>query len=123
VVIMFNGLSLFESGPSETEPGALESRDAVGSSPGVAGSHVVGQGVQPRRIVQRGRLVADDDAAMRSQIDAIAAQVGRGSATLIDEHGQAWPGCIMQRFDPAPAERLGPRLSASYTITYLQASP
>lgn len=123
MVITFDGLSLFESGPSETEPGALESRDAVGSSPGVAGAHVVGQGVQPRRIVQRGRLIADDEAVLRGLVDAVAAQVGRGSATLIDEHGQAWPGCVMQRFDPAPAERLGPRLSASYTITYLQASP
>ena len=122
-MITYNGLALFNSGPSHTEPGPTQSRDAVADVPGGIGASVIGQGQVHRTLAQRGELIADDVAALRALIDTIIQQVGAGSATLIDEHGTAWPGCVMQRFKPGPNFRVGPRYATHYTIDYLQATP
>ena len=122
-MITYNAFDLFSAGPSAIDLGPLESRHAVAESPGAIGSSVVTQGTAPRRLAQRGTLVADNTEALQALINAIQAQVGAGDATLIDQHGNDWSGCLMQRFDPAPLHRLGPRYAADYEITYLQTRP
>lgn len=122
-MIIYNEQDLFSSGPSTIEPGPIESRDAVADTPGSLGASVITQGTAPRRLTQRGTLVADNADALQSLIDAIQAQVGFGSAALIDQHGKAWPDCLMQRFDPTLFYRLGPRYAVDYEITYLQTQP
>lgn len=122
-MITYNALDLFSSGPSAIDPGPLTSRDAVAKSPGSIGATVVNQGTTPRRLTQRGTLVADNAEALQALIDTIQAQVGAGNATLTDQHGKDWHDCLMQRFDPAPFHRLGPRYAVDYEITYLQTHP
>lgn len=122
-MITYNSLDLFSSGPSLIQPGPMQGRDAVADSPGSIGASVVTQGVAPRQLAQRGTLVADDTDALQTLIDAIQAQVGAGTAELIDSHSKAWPECLMQRFEPEPFRRLGPRVAAHYEITYLQTHP
>lgn len=122
-MITYNSLDLFSSGPCAVEPGALEGRDAVAESPGAIGAWVVTQGVLPRKLIQRGTLVADDVDALQTLIDAIQAQVEAGTATLVDQHAKAWPDCLLQKFEAEAFTRLGPRLSTAYEITYLQTCP
>lgn len=122
-MITYNGLDLFSSGPGLVEPGAIEGRDAVADSPGSIGASVVSQGTAPRKLIQRGTLVADDEASLQTLIDAIESQVGAGAAELIDSHGKAWPECLLQRFESGVFVRLGPRFTAEYEITYLQTHP
>lgn len=122
-MITFNGLELFSSGPSAIDPGPLESRDALADSPGAIGTSVITQGTSPRRLAQRGTLVADNADAMQALLDAIQSQVGTGTATLTDQHGKAWADCLMQRFETEALHRLGPRYAADYEITYLQTNP
>lgn len=122
-MITYNGLDLFSSGPGLVEPGAIEGRDAVADSPGSIGASVVSQGVAPRRLIQRGTLVADDSDALQALIDAIQDQVSAGAADLIDRHGKVWPDCLMQRFETGVFHRLGPRMATAYEITYLQTHP
>lgn len=122
-MITYNGLDLFSSGPSVVEPGALEGRDALADAPGAIGASVVTQGVLPRKLVQRGKLIADDEQALQSLIDAIQSQVDSGAATLVDQHAKAWPECLMRRFEVETFTRLGPRLMTAYEITYLQTYP
>jgi len=119
-LITFNGYQLFNSGPSAIDPGPLESRDALAQSPGSLGSSVINQGTTPQRLTQRGTLVADNAEALQASIDTIQSQVGSAAATLIDQHGKAWPDCLMQRFEADAFSRLGPRYAADYEITYLQ---
>lgn len=121
--ITYDGLALFSSGPSRVEPGEHAARDAVMQTPGAVGAAVIGQGTEPRTITQRGMLVADHAVALQTQISEIAAQVGRTAAPLIDEQGNTWDRCVMRSFRPGPIERLGPRVAAPYTITYLQTHP
>lgn len=122
-MITYNSLDLFSSGPSAVEPGVLEARDAVADSPGAIGASVITQGVLPRKLTQRGTLIADDVDALLRLVDAIQAQVNAGTATLIDQHGKAWPDCLLQRFEAQALSPLGPRLSTAYEITYLQTHP
>lgn len=121
-MITYNGLDLFGSGPSTLDPGPLDSRIAPSDVPDAAGASIVLQGVGPRTITQHGTLVADNASALQVLVDAIEAQVGSGGATLTDNLGKDWPGCVMQRFDPGVVDRLGPRFAVDYTITYLQAT-
>ncbi|MEM9020039.1 MAG: hypothetical protein AAGC44_05695 [Planctomycetota bacterium] len=122
-MITFNGLGLFGSGPSSIEPGPYESRDAVMEAPGTIGASAITQGTRPRTLRQHGTLIADDEAALQALIDTIQAQVGSGAAALIDQHGKAWPNCLMQRFETQAFRRLGPRTTTRYGITYLQTQP
>lgn len=122
-MITYNSLDLFSSGPSAIEPGPFEGRDAVADRPGAVGASVVTQGVRPRKLTQHGQLVADDVDVLQATIDTIQAQVSAGAATLIDQHGKAWPDCLMQRFEAGPLTRLGPRFATTYEITYLQTHP
>ncbi|MFN3167517.1 MAG: hypothetical protein ACE37H_10685 [Phycisphaeraceae bacterium] len=121
-MISFNELNLFSSGPTRLEPGAVQSRDAVADAPGTIGASVIGQGQAPRTIVQRGVLVGDTEADLFAQRDAIEARVGT-AGTLVDEHGSAFTGCVLRRFEPGAPERLGPRYACRYVATYLQATP
>lgn len=122
-MITFNGTDYFSSGASLIEPGPTQSRDAIADSPGSVGSSVITQGTVPRRLTQCGALVADNVDALQALIDAIQAHVGAGTATLCDQHGKAWPNCLMQRMDVQAFRRLGPRYTAAYDITYLQTHP
>ncbi len=122
-MITFNGLDLFGSGPSRTIPGRVQSRDALAQPPGAVGATIAQQGQQPREITQRGMLVADTGPGLRELITAIEDQVGAGGATLADEHGTDWPGCVLRVFEPGPIGRLGPRFTVDYILTYLQVSP
>ena len=122
-MITYNGLDLFSSGVARIVPGPLESRDAVAEVPDSIGSLAIGQGQRARLIRQDGRLAADDSGALLALIEAVSSQVGVGSATLIDEHGHAWPGCVMRRFEPSGIARLGPRVYVTYRIEYLQTTP
>lgn len=119
-MITFNGLQLFNSGPSSIDPGPLESRDAIAESPGSMGTSVITQGTAPQRLAQRGTLVADNTEALQTLIDTIQSQVGAGTATLVDQHNNVWADCLMQRFEAEPFRHLGPRYATDYEITYLQ---
>lgn len=121
--ITYNGLELFSSGPSRTEPGELAGRDAVTQTPGAIGATLIRQGTEPRVILQHGTLVADSTMELQTLVDQIASQIAQGQAELLDEHGQAWNHCVMRSFNPSGFNRLGPRYSAKYTITYLQTHP
>lgn len=123
MVITYNALDLFSSGPSSIEPGPLQGREAIVDSPGTMGSTVITQGTVPRTLTQRGTLVADDPDAMQALIHAIQKQVGVGTAELIDQHAKLWPDCLLQCFEHNPLHRLGPRIAADYVITYLQTYP
>lgn len=122
-MITYNSLDLFTSGPSLIEPGPLTGRDAVADTPGAIGASVLTQGIAPRKLAQRGTLVADDVESLQALINAIQEQVGAGTAELIDMYGKAWRDCLMQSFEPEPFHRLGPRVAAHYEITYLQTHP
>lgn len=122
-MITYNGQDLFSSGPSVTQPGPYQSRDAEAASPGSVGGSLITQGTRPRTITQIGTLIANSDGQLQTLIDAIQAQVGSGEATLSDEFDRDWPGCVMRVFEPEPSNRLGPRRAVRYTITYLQTSP
>lgn len=122
-MITYNGLDLFGSGPSVTQPGPLVSRDAVAENLGAIGASVIAQGMTPRIITQIGTLIADTRQQLRQLIDAIESEVGLSGATLIDEFENDWPECFMQSFEHEPSGQLGPRVTARYTITYLQACP
>lgn len=122
-MITYNAQDLFSSGPGAIDPGPYESRDAVADTPGTIGASVINQGTAPRRLTQRGTLVADSAEALQALIDTIQNHVGAGSATLTDEHGKDWPDCLMQRIESAAFHRLGPRYAVDYEITYLQACP
>lgn len=122
-MITYNALDLFSTGPSAIEPGPLQGRDAIADSPNAIGASAITQGTQPRKLTQRGTLVADDPEAMQALTDAIQAQIGAGAFELIDQHAKAWPDCLMQRFEPGALNRLGPRVAADYEITYLQTHP
>ena len=119
-MITYNGIDLFSSGPSSIDPGPYEARDAIANAPGTIGASVITQGVAPRQLLQRGTLVADDAEALQDLIDAIQTQVGIDASTLIDQQGKAWPDCLMQRMETEPFTRLGPRVTSTYEITYLQ---
>ena len=119
-MITYNGLDLFSSGSSTITPGPVESRDAVADTPGAVGATVITQGLLPRSISQQGTLIADSPEALQSLIDSIALQVSDSSATLIDQHGNAWPNCLMRAMETQAFYRTGPRTAATYTVTYLQ---
>lgn len=119
----YDGLDLFSTGPSRLELGPTESRDAISDLPGAIGTTVINQGIAPRTIRQLGTLRGDTEPDLRSQIDAIETQIGRGSALLIDAFGNQWSGCIMRTFSPGSPYRIGPRYATNYTIDYLQTTP
>lgn len=122
-MITYNGMDLFSSGPSAIDPGPNETRDAAASAPGAVGATVVTQGLLPRKLVQRGTLVADDAEALQALIDSIQQQLGTATATLIDQHGKAWSDCLMRQLEYDLFSRIGPRISTNYEITYLQTHP
>lgn len=122
-MILYDGQDYFSSGPCRTEPGPTLSRDAVADALGAIGATVTSQGQAARQIELRGSLIGDSEPALRTQLEAIAARVGGGSATLTDEHGNDWPGCVMRRFEPAAVYRLGPRVAVDYRVSFLQTTP
>jgi len=121
-VITFKQLDLFGSGPCRLEPGPTLSRDALAEAPGAIGAAAINQGLAPRTLSQRGTLVADTRADLRAQRVAIEARVGE-AGELADDRGGVYAGCVLQRFEPGPVERLGPRFACDYTATYLQTTP
>lgn len=122
-MITYNNFDLFSSGPGSIDPGPLHSREAISNAPDSIGASVISQGTTPRTLTQIGTLVADTPEALQQLINAIEAHIGTGQATLIDQHANAWPDCLMQSVDTQAFHRLGPRVAADYKITYLQTRP
>lgn len=119
-MIRFNGLPLFDSGPAVTRPGPIRARQAMGDTPGSLGGAVVHQGLHLREIVQIGQLTADTPAEMDALTGAITDHLDGRAATLNDENGRDWPGCVLSRFEPGQLVRLGPRFVLDYRLLYHQ---
>lgn len=122
-MITYNGLDLFSSGPCQIDAGPLESRQAISDIPDAIGATVIGQGTQPRSLTQRGQLIAASQQDLQLLFEGIEVVVGQGQADLVEASSNTWKGCVLQRFDHEPIQRLGPRYTARYTATYLQLQP
>lgn len=119
----FAGDNLFDSGPHRFEVGGIELRRSTHEPPGSVGVRIAPQGVTGRVIQQHGRLIADDAHSLRALTDAIEARIDGSPHELIDDHARAWSGTVMLAFHPGPVTRLGPRVTLTYRIEYLQLSP
>ena len=122
-MIFFNSNNLFVSGPSRTTPGPIELRTAKQDAPVGVGAALLSQGTRARTIEQRGRLLADDSAALYALMDAIENMIDGHAYVLVDEHGQTWSDCVMTRFEPGQVTRQGTRVGVDYRILYTQVLP
>lgn len=119
----FDNESLFDSGTVRFKIGPVKLRHAIQHAPGSIGAMLDNQGLEARRIVQSGKLVADTPVALQGLADAIRAKLDGRSYTLVDNLGRAWSDTAMIEFEMDPFTRIGARWKSAYRITYLQVIP
>jgi hypothetical protein len=115
----FAGLSLFDSGPHRF---AMErfGRHYLEPDRGINTAPTTWDREQAEvTIVQRGRLVAGDDAALMALVDAVRAQAELPrTGTLVDHHGRSWASMTMLSFAPGERVDRGRTVSVAYTVLY-----
>ena len=74
-------------------------------------------------VVQTGRLVADDDAGLWSQVDLIEQRARAAlTGTLVLPTGRSWTGMTLLRMRPEGQVDHGRRVSLSYRADYIRLS-
>ena len=114
------GAALFASGPHEFRTGAWERRFIRRSMAGACGEMIMDLGVRSRVIVQTGRLQAQSAGALQSLIDTIGQKADGQPYTLVDNHGQTYPSCVIEKFELASALQRGRGFWCDYSIEYRQ---
>ena len=115
----FAGLSLFESGPHRFAMGRF-GRHFLEPDRGVNTAPTTWDREQAEvTVLQTGRLIAPDDAALMTLVDAIRneAELPR-TGTLVDHHGRSWDTMTMLRFEPDDRVDRGRVVSLGYSALY-----
>ncbi len=115
-----DGHNLFGSGPHHFIVHGLSERHNLHEAAGVDGGRITPLGRRPRKIEQRGRLLADSVGELETQRQAVEARLGKRGLTLVDHRGRSWANVVMLSFKPGEVRRLGARLALDYEIEYLQ---
>lgn len=115
----FAGLSLFDSGPHRFSVAPL-GRHFLGPDRGINTDPTTWDREKAElTIYQAGRLVAADDAALMSLVDAIRTQAELPlTGTLVDHHGRSWAGLTMLQFAMDDRIDRGRAVSVGYTVLY-----
>jgi hypothetical protein len=113
----FNGADLFGPGPhrfSQGPQGLAIVPNSVFLATWVPGSTAYGP--LDLDVIVTGRLVADNEAALWAQRDAIAAVLTfpPTPATLIDHHGREWTDMTFYRFEEGDRTDRGRKLSLTF---------
>lgn len=117
----FAGLSLFDSGPHRFAIGRM-GRHYLGPDRGLNTSPTTFDRERAELdIVQRGRLLAGDDASLFALVDAIRAEAELPrTGTLVDHHGRSWAGMTMLVFEASDRVDRGRVVSLGYEVLYRQ---
>ncbi len=117
----FGSLALFDSGPHRFTVGRLGRLTRgpyVGSN---QNPYTVDNGTRELIVIQMGRLVAADDAALWTLIDAVQSEAEAAmQRTLTDHHGRAWTGMRMILFQAGDRIDRGREVSLAYEVRYLE---
>ena len=117
----FGSLQLFDSGPHRftvSRLGRYTRGPYVGSN---QNPYTVDEGLREFIVDQSGRLVAANDAALWSLIDAVQNEAeSTSNRTLTDHHGRAWTGMRMILFEPGDKIDRGREVSMAYNVRYLK---
>jgi hypothetical protein len=115
-----DGEPLFASGPHIVTVGAAARRLKDQSFNGLSGGLTLDLGHEPRDIVQRGILSADDAPGLALLEAAIEAFVDGRTYTLTAPDGTDYPNCRLDRFEQVGLPQVGLRWHQAYRLQYRQ---
>lgn len=117
----FDSANLFGSGPHRFSVGPrgqqLARLSDIDDDPASAGSQAIG--AADIDVLVRGRLIADDDADLQAQIDAISAKLNV-QANLIDHHDHTYGDVTFISFAAADRTDRGRAVSLAYTARFVK---
>lgn len=115
-----DGIDLFGSGPHSIRPLAWL-RDLRRRGLGAGdGELLLDMGLRSRQIAQTGRLQAPTAAAMAALVAAVQTRCDGQLHELVDNHGQAFPSVLLEKFEQATPIQNGRTFWCDYTLTYRQ---
>ena len=118
----YKGQNLFGSGAHHFVVRGMTVRHDEHTSPGADGAAITTLGRDPRKIEQRGMLLADDAAGLEAQLRRIGDAMDAPTAgTLIDELGRSHGRMVLVEFKQSRVTRIGARLGMNYVAQYVQA--
>lgn len=117
----YKGQNLFGSGAHHFVVRGVTMRHDEHTSPGADGAAITTLGREPRKIEQRGMLLADDAAGLEAQLRRIADATGGVPGSLIDELGRNHERMVLVEFKQSRVTRIGARLGMNYVAQYVQA--
>lgn len=117
----YKGQNLFGSGAHHFVVRGMTVRHDEHTSPGADGVAITTLGRAPRKIEQRGMLLADDAAGLEAQLRRIADATGGVPGSLIDELGRNHERMVLVEFKQSRVTRIGARLGMNYVAQYVQA--
>jgi hypothetical protein len=115
-----DGEPLFASGPHVVTVGAAGRRLKDQPFNGLSGGLTLDLGQEPREIVQRGILSADDAPGLALLEAAVEAFVDGRTYTLTAPDGTDYPNCRLDRFEQASLPQVGRRWHQAYRLQYRQ---
>ena len=118
----FRGSDLFSSGPTRIVPMGAEERVKTTRFAGLDGEHHLRMGRSGAAVTQQGTLIGTSASNLKTQINALRAQVGE-RGTLVDDFGFSYADCLMVdvRFDGPRQKDADGKIYQDYTIVYRQA--
>ncbi|MHB1156095.1 MAG: hypothetical protein ACYC26_04570 [Phycisphaerales bacterium] len=117
----YKGQNLFGSGAHHFVVQGVTVRHDEHVSPGADGAAITMLGRDPRKIEQRGMLLADDVAGLEAQLRRFADATGGVPGTLVDELGRSHERMVLVEFKQSRVTRIGARLGINYVAQYVQA--
>jgi hypothetical protein len=118
----FDSTDLFNSGPHRFHLGPFGEQLLLSATidPTTAGYQAIGH--LDALVTVRGRLIADDDAALWALIDAIADKLTHPplAADLVDHHGHEFKEFAFVSFTPSDRTDRGQRVSLAYEAKFMK---